>query len=168
MTRFVAVVDVPASVQDVWDRITDWPAHGRWVPLTVVRVTTPLATGVGARFVGRSSLAPLGLDRVGFDDTMEVTTWLPPADGLPGRCEIRKLGRLVRGGAAFDVVAVPGAGAGPLTRVLWEGDLDLPPRPLMRLLAPLVALAGRLAYGAALRSMARELARDRAGEQGPV
>lgn len=166
MTRFVAVVDVPAPVQVVWDRITDWPSHSRWVPLTVVRVTTPLATGVGARFVGRSSLAPVGLDRIGFDDPMEVTTWLPPADGLPGRCGIRKLGRLVRGSAAFDVVAVPGSGDRPLTRVVWEGDLDLPPRPLMRLLAPLVSLAGRLAYGAALRNMARELGREQAREQG--
>lgn len=162
MSRFLAVVDVPASVQDVWDRVTDWPSHSRWVPLTVVRVSTPLATGVGARFVGRTSLAPVGLDRVGFDDPMEVTAWLPPADGLPGRCGIRKLGRLVRGSAAFDVVAMPEAGGRPLTRVLWQGDLDLPPRPLTRLLAPLVSLAGRLAYTAALRAMARELTREQA------
>ena len=107
MTRFVAVVDVPAPQQAVWDRLTDWPSHTRWVPLTQVRVTTPLATGVGARFVGRTSLAAVGLDRLGFDDPMEVTQWLPPADGLPGRCGIRKLGRLVRGSAAFDVVALP-------------------------------------------------------------
>lgn len=157
MTRFVAVVDVDAPVQDVWDRLTDWPSHTRWVPLTTVRVLTPLATGVGARFVGRTSLSAAGLDRLGFDDPMEVTAWLPPADGLPGRCGIRKLGRLVRGSAAFDVVALPQGGGRALTRVLWEGDLDLPPRPLTRLLAPLVALAGRLAYTAALRSMAREL-----------
>lgn len=163
MTRFVAVVDVPAPPQVVWDRLTDWPSHTRWVPLTTVRVTTPLATGVGARFVGRTSLAAVRLDRLGFDDPMEVTGWLPPADGLPGRCGIRKLGRVVRGSAAFDVVALPAAAGGPpLTRVLWEGDLDLPPRPVTRLLAPLVSLAGRFAYTAALRSMARELARERA------
>lgn len=157
MTRFVAVVDVAAPLQAVWDRLTDWPSHGRWVPLTTVRVTTPLSTGVGARFCGRTSLAPAGLDRLGFDDPMEVTGWLPPADGLPGRCEIRKLGRVVRGTAAFDVVAMPDVSGRPSTRVLWEGDLDLPPRPLTRLLAPLVSLAGRVAYGAALRAMAREL-----------
>ena len=35
MTRFVAVVDVPgAGEQAVWDRLTDWPSHTRWVPLT--------------------------------------------------------------------------------------------------------------------------------------
>lgn len=163
MTRFVAVVDVPVPVQEVWDRLTDWPAHTRWVPLTTVRVATPLATGVGARFVGRTSLAAVGIDRLGFDDPMEVTAWLPPADGLPGRCGIRKLGRVVRGSAAFDVVAMPEVDGAPLTRVLWEGDLDLPPRPLTRLLAPLVSLAGRLAYTGALRAMARELVREHRG-----
>ena len=117
---------------------------------------------MGARFVGRTSLAAAGLDRLGFDDPMEVTQWLPPADGLPGRCGIRKLGRLVRGSAAFDVVALPGRRA-PRTRVLWEGDLDLPPRPLTRLLAPLVALAGRLAYTGALRAMAAEVVAERPG-----
>ncbi len=172
MSRFVAVVDVDAPVQAVWDRLTDWPSHTRWVPLTTVRVLTPSATGVGARFVGRTSLAALGLDRAGFDDTMEVTQWLPPGDGLPGRCGIRKLGRVVRGSAAFDVVALLGpahaggaglgaGGAAPRTRVLWEADLDLPPRPLTRLLAPLVSLAGRLAYTGALRRMAREVVAER-------
>jgi len=161
VTRFLAVVDVPVPVQDVWDRLTDWPCHTRWVPLTTVVVTTPRATGVGARFLGRTSLAAVGLDRLGFDDPMEVTDWLPPAGGLPGRCGIRKLGRLVRGRAAFDVVAMPTADGTPLTRVLWEGDLDLPPRALTRLLAPLVSLAGRLAYTGALRSMGRELVRER-------
>lgn len=157
MTRFVATTEIAAGVQDVWDLLTDWPAHGRWVPLTAVRVLTPLATGVGARFVGRSSLAAVGLDRLGFDDPMEVTVWQPPADGLPGRCDVRKLGRVVRGTAGFDVVALPSPDGTPRTRVLWEEDIDIAPRPLTRLLAPLVSLAGRLAFTATLKTMGREL-----------
>lgn len=157
MTRFVAVVDVAAGARQVWDLLTDWPAHGRWVPLTRVRVLTPLAAGVGVRFVGRSSLAALGADGLGFDDPMEVTAWHPPTADEPGRCEIRKLGTVVRGTAAFDVVALPDHDGRPRTRVLWEEDVDVLPRPVTRLLAPLVALAGRLAFTAMLRSMAREL-----------
>lgn len=160
MTRFVAVVEVAAGVPAVWDRLTDWPAHTRWVPLTTVRVTTPLAAGVGARFTGRTSLSAVGLDRLGFDDPMEVTRWRPPADGLAGSCGIRKLGRLVRGAASFDVTPMPEVDGRPRSRVVWEGDLVLPPRTLTRLLAPLVSLAGRLAYGAALRQMAREVERE--------
>lgn len=157
MTRFVAVTEIAAPAQDVWDRLTDWPSHGRWVPLTRVSVLTPLATGVGARFVGRSSLAVIGLDRLGFDDPMEVTVWQPPTDGLPGRCDVRKLGRVVRGTAGFDVVALAPVDGSPRTRVLWEEDIDIAPRPLTRLIAPLVSLAGRLAFTATLRTMGREL-----------
>jgi uncharacterized protein YndB with AHSA1/START domain len=157
VTRFVATADIPAPASDVWDLLTDWPAHGRWVPFTTVRTLTPLATGVGARFVGRSSLAVLGLDRVGFDDAMEVTAWQPPTDGRAGRCEVRKLGRVVRGWAAFDVVPSTDASGRPTTHVLWEEDIDIAPRPVTRLLAPLVSLAGRLAFTAMLRSVSREL-----------
>ena len=157
MTRFVATVEVDAPAADVWALMTDWPAHGRWVPLTRVRVLTPLAEGVGARFVGRSSLAVVGLDRVGFDDPMEVTSWRPPSGDRPGRCDVRKLGRVVRGTAGFDVVPLPSPSGGPSTRVVWDEDIDIAPRPLTRLFAPLVSLAGRLAFTATLRTMGREL-----------
>ncbi len=161
MIRFIATVDVPAPAPDVWDLLVDWPAHGRWIPLTTVRVLTPLAGGVGARFVGRSSLAAIGLDRVGFDDPMEVTGWQPPTAQRPGRCDIRKLGGVVRGTAGVDVVPLPPVDGRPMTRVVWEEDVDVTPRPLTRLLAPLVALAGRLAFTATLRAMGRELATPR-------
>lgn len=157
MTRFVAGVDVAAPAADVWALLTDWPAHGRWVPLTRVSVLTPLADGVGARFVGRSSLAAVGLDVLGFDDPMEVTAWQPPDGDRPGRCEVRKLGRVVTGTAAFDVVALAPQDGRPLTRVVWEEDIEIPPRALTRVLAPLVALAGRLAFTATLKAMGREL-----------
>lgn len=157
MTRFVVTVDVGATTDEVWGLLTDWPAHGRWVPLTRVRVLTPRATGVGARFVGRSSLAVVGLDRVGFDDPMEVTVWQPPTGGQAGRCEVRKLGRVVTGTAAFDVVPLPAPPGRPSTRVVWDEDVDIAPRRLTRLAAPLVSLAGRLAFTATLRTMAREL-----------
>ncbi len=157
MTRFVASTDVRAPAGEVWALMTDWPAHGRWVPLTTVRVLTPLAGGVGARFVGHSSLAVVGLDRLGFDDPMEVTLWRPPSGTGPGRCEVRKLGRVVTGTAAFDVVPTPTADGTPLTRVVWEEDIGISPRALTRFLGPLVSLAGRLAFTATLRTMGREL-----------
>jgi len=157
VTRFVASVDVAAPAGDVWRLMTDWPAHGRWVPLTRVSVLTPLAGGVGARFVGRSSLAVVGLDVLGFDDPMQVTAWQPPDGSQPGRCEVRKLGRVVTGTAAFDVVTLPPQDGRPLTRVVWEEDIEIAPRALTRLIAPLLALAGRLAFTATLKAMGREL-----------
>ncbi len=152
MTRFVATVEVGAPVADVWERLVDWPAHGRWIPFTQVRVLTARPDGVGARFVGRTALGPLG-----FDDPMEITEWIAPAGGRPGRCAVRKLGRVVRGTAAFDVAAV-----GPdRALVVWEEDVQVPPVPLTRLFSPLIAVAGRLAFTASLRAMGRELESER-------
>ncbi|MFC5380668.1 SRPBCC family protein [Aquipuribacter nitratireducens] len=157
MTAFRTSVEVAAPADRVWERLVDWPAHTRWAPGTTVRVTTPLATGVGARFVGRTSLAALGLDRLGFDDPMEVTRWEPPTSTSPGRCDVRKLGRVVRGTARMDVVPLPATPGSPCTRVEWSEDLVLAPVALTRLAAPAVALAGRLAFGYLLRSMAAEV-----------
>ena len=159
MARFTAEVEVDAPAAAVWERMVDWPAHGRWVPLTTVRVLTPRGDGVGARFVGRTSLAAVGLPRVGFDDVMEVTEWSPPGDGRPGRCSVRKLGRVLRGTAAFDVVEIGPAGddSPGRTRVLWAQEVRIPPVALTRPLDRLVALVSRLGYTAVLRTMAREL-----------
>ncbi|MGF1648397.1 MAG: SRPBCC family protein [Kineosporiaceae bacterium] len=155
MTRFVAAVEVAAPPTAVWSAITDWPRHGRWVPLTTVRTLTVRPDGVGARFVGRTGIGP-----VAFDDLMEVTEWLPPADARPGRCAVRKLGRLVGGTAAFDVAPI----AADRTLVVWEYDLRLAPQRLTRPLGPLVAAVGRPAVTAALRAMGREVeARHRPG-----
>jgi hypothetical protein len=156
VTRFVAAVEVAAPAPAVWAAMTDWPRHGRWVPLTTVRTLTARPDGVGARFVGRTGVGPFA-----FDDPMEVTEWLPPDDGRgsPGRCAVRKLGRVVRGTAAFDVAPVAAA----RTLVVWEYDLRLPPQPLTRRLGPVIAAAGRPAVTAALRAMAREVEAGHAG-----
>lgn len=160
MARFTAQVEVHAPADAVWDLMVDWPAHGRWVPFTRVSVLTARPDGVGARFVGRSSLAVLGLGRLGFDDPMEVTEWAVPSRARPGRCTVRKLGRVVTGTASFDVVRIGPDASGPAarTRVIWQEDIEVAPVALTRLFAPLVAVAGRLAFTASLRAMARELA----------
>lgn len=158
MARFTAEVEVDAPAAVVWDRLVDWPAHGRRVPFTEVRVLTPRGDGVGARFLGRTSLAALGLPRLGFDDAMEVTEWSPPAGSRPGRCAVRKTGRVVRGTAAFDVVEVGPAGDGSpgRTRVLWVQEVLLPPVALTRPLDRVVAAVSRRGYTAVLRRLAGE------------
>lgn len=150
MARFTVVVDVPAGPRRTWEVLTDWPAHGRWVPLTTVRVLTPGTAGVGQRFVGRTGLGPLG-----FDDPMEVVAWRPPDGGQPGSGHVVKHGRLVLGEAWFEVAAL----AAGTSRVTWTEDVEIVPVRLTRPFAPLVAFAGRVAFRAALRKMAAEAAR---------
>jgi hypothetical protein len=147
MTEVSVVTEVPAPVDVVWARLTDWPAHGRWVPLTRVRVLTPRPDGVGARFVGRTGIGPLG-----FDDPMEITAWEPPAGGGPGRCAVVKQGRLLTGTADFEVAPVPGG-----SRVRWTEDIEVTPARLTRPLAPVTRLVTKVLFARMLSRMAREL-----------
>jgi Polyketide cyclase / dehydrase and lipid transport len=149
VVRFTAVVDSPASPERTWGVLTHWPSHGRWVPLTDVRVLTPSGSGVGARFVGRTGLGPLG-----FDDPMEVVEWREPVDGLPGRCRVVKQGRVVLGETWFEVAPRPSGGS----TVTWTEEVEIVPVRLTRPFGRLVSALGRIAFTRSLRAMARELA----------
>lgn len=159
MARFSAVVDVQAPPETTWRVLTDWPRHSDWVPLTTIRMLTDSSACVGTRFVARTAVGPLG-----FDDVMEITAWQPPTATAPGRCDIVKQGRAVRGTVSFEVAAAPGG-----SRVTWTQDLDVPPVALTRRAAPLVAAVARGAYTRTLRVMAddaRRTARSEAAGRG--
>jgi uncharacterized protein YndB with AHSA1/START domain len=148
MARFTASIDVAAPVERVWARITDWPAHGRWIPLTTVRVTSARPDGLGAGFVGRSGLGPLG-----FDDPMEVVEWTPPVDGAPGYVRVQKRGRVVLGWAGFEVAPGPAGGS----RVRWTEDVQVAPVRLTRPFGRLIEVGGRFGFDRALKAMAAEI-----------
>ena len=149
MIEIRATVAMPASADDVWALLTDWPSHSRWIPATTVVVLEDTG-GVGTRFVGRSQLGP-----VGFDDPMTVTEFLPPAGSHAGRCDIRKTGRLIVGTAGFTVTAT-----GPTSsEVAWWEDVTVSPTALTRWLEPPIARAGDRAFARVLRAAAAELAR---------
>jgi hypothetical protein len=148
VARFTAVVRSPAPAAATWQLLTDWPAHGRWIPLTEVRVLTPHARGLGARFNGRTGLGPLG-----FDDPMEIVEWREPAAGRPGLVRLDKQGRVVLGGAEIEVEDAPGGSV-----VRWTEDVQVAPVRLTRPFDRLVAALGRRAFERSLRAMAGELA----------
>ena len=156
------VVRAPAGA--AWAALVDWPAHGRWVPLTRVHVLTATGDGVGARFVGRTGIGPLA-----FDDPMEVVEWVTPPEPGPSagerggraggyRCTVVKQGRVVLGRAWFTVVPVPGG-----CRVTWAEDVEVAPVRLTRLLTPLIAAAGRAGFARMLAAMAAEVEAPGAG-----
>ncbi|MFJ9823490.1 SRPBCC family protein [Streptomyces sp. NPDC101160] len=160
MSRFRIERAVSLPPDEVWQRLTNWPAHGRQVPLTRTTVLTAGPNGVGTRFTART-----GVGRLGFDDPMEVVRFEPPAAGRAGVCRLEKYGRTVRGWAAFEVTAAGGAtgaggaaGAGGATgaggasgagsRVVWTEELRL--RGVPAALDPVLAAAGRVVFGRAL------------------
>lgn len=142
MSSFEVVADCDLTALQAWDAVTHWPAHGRHVPLTRVEVTQD-AGGLGDVFVGRT-----GLGRLAFDDPMRVTFWQPPTPDGPGRCVITKLGRVVGGHASIEVRAV-----GDSSQVRWTEEVEIGPRWLQRLGAPLVSRAGALVFGRTLRRL---------------
>ncbi len=145
LVRVTRHIDAP--VERVWELVTDWPAHGRWIPLTKVSIDpdSPDGAGLGTRFTGRTALGPIG-----FDDPMTVTEWQPPAEASAGRCRVVKRGRWLAGGAEIEVG--PEAGGSRLT---WSEDVQ--PRGLPRLADPAVTLMGKLLFERTLRQLAREL-----------
>jgi hypothetical protein len=101
---------VPAAA--AWEYVTDWPSQSDWVPHTRVELVDPAAP---ARGVGGRIRAWSGLGRVGFWDTMTITSWEVRPDG-GGRCEVLHTGTVVRGEGEFEVVA-----DGPdASRFLWS------------------------------------------------
>jgi hypothetical protein len=109
----VVSVEVDAPAGTTWLALTDWPRQHEWVLGTSVEVLTGNGRSVGSRIAATTGIAGVGI----FTDTMEVTAWEPPL-----RVTMSHLGSLVRGTAAFQVVA---HGANRSTFV-WAEHLDLP------------------------------------------
>ena len=104
------VREVRLAPQVAWNRLTDWPAHGRFVPLTKVTATPD-------GFVARTGVGPLG-----FDDPMQIV-----ASNEPSFCRLEKRGRLVKGWAELSVEP-----QGDGSRVTWREEIKVRgvPRPL--------------------------------------
>ncbi|MGW2306260.1 SRPBCC family protein [Streptomyces sp. NPDC001809] len=145
MSLFRVERTVSPAPEEVWRRLTDWPAHGRQVPLTRTRVLTPGPNGTGTRFTART-----GIGRLSFDDPMEVVRWEPPAAGRPGVCRLEKSGRVVRGWALVEVAAAPHGGS----RVLWTEELTV--RGVPQVFDPVLGWAGRALFGRAVDGLLRD------------
>jgi hypothetical protein len=141
MALFAVSQDSDLPPQAAWDRLVDWPAHGRFVPLTTIDVTTDPPNGTGTVFVARTRLG-----RLGFDDPMEVVSWDPPADGRPGRARIEKRGTVMTGWAEL-TVEPHGRGS----CATWREDITVGRLP--RLADGAIRLSSRLVFGRVLRKL---------------
>ena len=130
-------IDIPAPADAVWRAITDWPTQGAWMLGTRVWVSR----GDGQR-EGSEISAFTGIGRLGFLDTMTITTWQPPT-----RCEVLHTGRVVRG---VGWMGAQDRGDGGC-RFIWGETLELPLGWLGRAAWIVVGPAMRWGVNASLR-----------------
>lgn len=86
MARIEIIREVSLRPEEAWRRLTDWCAHGSYVPLTRIALTPhgfDAFTGVG---------------RIGFHDPMDVVE-----SREPSYCRLEKRGRVVKGWAELSV-----------------------------------------------------------------
>src|SRR6185312_10138234 len=109
----------------VWAELTDFGAHGRWMPLTRMRLDEG-SPRLGWCFAGLTGVGPLR-----FSDPMVVTGWRPPSESGPHHvAELRlvKTGRLLGGWVRVTVEENDDG-----SRVVWHEELTirlLPATPL--------------------------------------
>jgi len=132
-----------ASVAELWQVATDWDGHGRFFPGTSVHALSS-EPAVGQRVSATTRIGPLRLH-----DAMLVTRWEPP--GESGRCEVRKIGRVLGGRTVLEVEPV-GSGA----RLRWTTDVGPAPRLPRRVLAPVSKLIAGPLYRRVVRGMVAE------------
>ena len=137
MARLIVTQDVSAPQQHVWDVLTDWGVHDRWMLLT---------RASGDRAQGGRVEAFTGVGPVGFVDRMTITVWEPPRIAV-----VRHTGRVVRGSGSFEVKPL----SANRSQVVWSEYIDPPLGVVGRLGWPLVRPLFQIFVQASLRRLAR-------------
>ncbi len=112
VVRVEVARDVFASPGIVWGLLVDWERQAEWmVDARAVEVTSAGRKGVGVRLK-----VPTRVLAITIDDVLEVTGW-----NEPRRLEVRHVGPLVSGKAAFELSTAERG-----TRVTWWEEVDVP------------------------------------------
>ena len=136
---FEVDVEIPLTSQEAWNRLTDWPSHGKWIPLTRIDVDR----ADPKKFVAYSGIRPLVLE-----DRMHQLT--EQFDGTSGDSTVAKLGPILVGEARFAVKPGPS----PTSCVVsWREDVAV--KWLPRFLTAPVAFAAKQAFASSIKRMAK-------------
>lgn len=144
--RFEVDAQFDQPPRRVWDELTDWAGHGRWIPATRVTLGEQAPDTVGATFT-----AWTGWGRLALEDRMVVSRREWAEDTSSGACEVTKLGPVLAGRAGFTVGP---AGTGAVLR--WTEDVTVPWLP--RFAAPVVTWLSAATFRHAMRRLSRLLA----------
>lgn len=152
--------ETPARI--VWDELVDWKGHEAWIPATRVEVGAGDPTTPGTQFTAFTGFGPVALQ-----DRMVVTECEWDDESGSGRCEVEKLGPVLRGRAWFTVEPVrtgdgdgngsgDGSGSGSGAVVKWFEDVSVPYVP--QFVAPVLNRGGAAGFRLGMKKLARQLA----------
>ena len=133
--------------RQVWNELVDWAGHGKWIPLTRVKVDGGDPTAVGATFTAWTGIGPVALV-----DRMRVAAIDWNDETLRGSCRVDKLGPILKGTAGFTVDSDGSEGGSVLS---WVEDVQV--RWVPQFAAPLLARAGAAGFRQGMRRLARLL-----------
>lgn len=137
MAELVVSQVVAAPAEQVWEALTDWSVHHKWMLLTRAE---------GGRGEGETIAAFTGIGPIGFLDTMTITVWEPPR-----RAVVRHTGRVVKGSGAFEVEPL----GDRRSRIVWSEWVTLPFGPVGRLGWPVARAIVKAGVQFSLRRLAR-------------
>ncbi len=132
-----------AAPQAVWDELVDWKGHEQWIPLTRVDIGPGDPTAIGSEFTAWTGVGPASLK-----DHMRVAQCDWDASTSSGRCEVEKLGPILRGKAGFTLK--PGEATGT-TDLVWFEDVIVARVP--QFLAPLMTIIGAAGFKQGMRGL---------------
>ncbi len=136
--KFEIEVDFPYPALELWQALTDWRDHARWIPATNVWITKP-GVGVGVEFVARSGYAPLALN---------VRMRVIESDPNQMRAVVEKFGAPLTGTAGFRILSTENG-----SKLTWFEDIRVKYAPNF-LSRPLI-FATRLLFQVAMWNLKR-------------
>src|SRR5215207_2478889 len=143
MSAFVLRRHTHLSPPKAFAAVADFREHARGVPLTHIE------TDLGPPAVGWKVTAVTALGAVRLLDSMVLTRWQPPGEDGCGGYALRKTGRVLAGWAEVEVAP---AGEGG-TQVCWTEQIELRPRALRAVTAPVSGRLGAIVFGRALDAL---------------
>jgi len=141
-------VQVNKPIDQVWKALVDWKGQSKWMLQTKVwseiDQDRTVKNGKGVLIFAFTGLFPNLYPKlkIGVLDTMEITKWKPPQI-----CEVRHIGRVIRGSGKFELKKVRGG-----TIFYWQEEIIAPSFVLL-FVKPALLIGVRLS----LRRFARQV-----------
>ncbi len=119
LSNLELTIRVNKPIEQVWKSLVDWKSQSKWMLQTKVwseiDQDRTVKNGKGVLIFAFTGILPKLYPklRIGILDTMEITNWKPPHI-----CEVRHIGRVLRGTGKFELKKVRGG-----TIFYWQEEV---------------------------------------------